>query len=488
MASLLRFRLWLARRASWAVPCLVGAVGGLICVSWFSPFPYTVSALGFTVSVGIMDHGYTRLVVPPLGQVMARTHWSPLQLTVTLDNVDIDLLRDLAVAGELGREQLDEIIAGLQGTLRHFLLRTLVLAVVGGGLAAFVVGLRQPRPFLAAVAAATAVYGSLVLLTEATYDLDAFQQPRYTGVLQAAPWMVGLVEESILKVDELGERLAALAGNLVVLFERIDALDPLARPPAELLALVVSDIHNNPAAVDFIGQIVRSFEPHLVLDAGDITDFGTLFEAPLIEGITRLGIPYVLVPGNHEGPDIVARLAEAGNVHLITGGEISVHGLRIMGLADPSSTSSSPAIPGDEEIAQGIRRLEAMLAEGEEPPHVLLVHNPELAEPFAGRIPIIVSGHTHTIWLRQRGETVWLNPGTTGAAGIRGLQARQEVPYSLILAYLTRSPETGRWHVTATDTLRVFNFSTGFHIERRLFAGEEAAGQADEAGRQETGS
>src|SRR5690606_37169728 len=102
--------------------------------------------------------------------------------------------------------------------------------------------------------------------------------------------------------------------------------------------------------------------------------------------------------------------------------------------------------------------VEAMLAEGEEPPHVLLVHNPELAEPFAGRIPIIVSGHTHTIWLRQRGETVWLNPGTTGAAGVRGLQARQEVPYSLILAYLTRSPATGRCHVTATDTLRVFNF------------------------------
>lgn len=459
------------------MPCLVGALGGLIFVSWFSPFPYNVSALGFTVSVVIMDHGYTRLVVPPIGQVSARTHWSPLQLTVSLDNVDIQLLRDLAAAGELGREQLEEIIAGLQGTLRHFLLRTLVLAMLGGGLAAFVVGLRRPRPFLTAVAAATVVYGSLMLVTEATYDLDAFQQPRFSGVLQAAPWMVGLVEESILKVDELGAKLATLASNLVVLFERIDALDPLARPPAELLALVVSDIHNNPAAVDFISQIVRSFEPDLVLDAGDITDFGTLFEAPLIEGITRLGIPYVLVPGNHEGPDIVARLSDADNVHVITAGEISVRGLRILGLADPSSDSFSPAIPGEEEIAQGVERLQAMLDQMEEPPDVLLVHHPHLAEPFAGRIPIIVSGHTHTLWLRQRGETLWLNPGTTGAAGVRGLQASQEVPYSLILAYLNRREDTGRWQVTATDTLRVFNFQTGFHIERRLYDVEGDEGQ-----------
>lgn len=471
-----RFRHWLLhqqgwprRQQKWLLPALVGAIGGLIFVSLFSPFSYSIHAFRVTLSVEIMDHGSTRLIVPPVGEVSARTHGGPLALTIALDNVDIDLLRDLAAAGTLGEQPLQDVVAGLKGVLRHFLLRTVILAGLGGGLAAVMVGQRRPRFIVGAVLSALVVCGGLMAITDMTYDQRAFSQPKFTGVLRAAPWMVGLVEESILKVAELGAGLATLANNLVVLFDRIDALEPLARPPAELTALVVSDIHNNPAAIDFVAEIVNSFEPDLILDGGDLTDFGTAFEAPLIGGIADLGIPYVMVPGNHESPDIVAHLAQLENGHVLTAGEINVLGLRILGISDPSSTTTSPRLPTGVEIRERIQRLRAILADQKEPPDILLVHNPLVAEPFIGAIPLVITGHTHTIWLRERSGTVWLNPGSTGAAGIRGLQAKQEVPYSLILAYLKRRPQGDGWYITAADTLRVFNFETGFHLERRLF-------------------
>lgn len=472
--SLLRPFRWLARMAGERRKLLLalaaGMAGGLLLVSLFGTHQYTVGPLQVELGLRLLDRGTTRIVLPPAGQLMARTHMTPLEFSVTLQSVDIDALRETAESlpgvGGLTDRLRDELVKAV----RHFLVRSVVLAAVGGGLGVLIFGFRRRDYALKGTAAGLAVYSLLLGAAYASYDVTAFREPKYSGVLKAAPWMVGLLEESLLKVRELGDKFSLLAQNLVILFERIDALEPLAAIPGERVVLVVSDIHNNPAAIDFIGEIVRSFKVDLIVDGGDLTDFGTALEGLAVISISELGLPYILAPGNHESPEVIEQLSHRPNASVLMMDQVDIDGITIAGAADPSSATTSPRLPSPNELRHLTDELEQFLAvPGRPPPDILVVHNPQVAAAFVGRVPTVINGHTHTIWVRNEDGTVWLNPGTTGAAGIRGLQTSQEMPYSLILAYMERNAADGSWYVTAADTIRVFNFRTGFQIERHTF-------------------
>ncbi|MEX2356508.1 MAG: hypothetical protein WD535_05670, partial [Thermaerobacterales bacterium] len=162
---------WAPHVWRWLLPAAIGIVGGLLFVSIFSPFPYTIRPLNVTLAMRIMDHGQTRLVVPPAGQLMAQTHLSPLEISVTLMSVDIGELRVIAEEAPEGSELIDSLRADLTRVFRHFLIRTLILAGIGGGLGALIWGYRDPQRALIAVAAALVVYGTLLGLTYMTYDI-----------------------------------------------------------------------------------------------------------------------------------------------------------------------------------------------------------------------------------------------------------------------------------------------------------------------------
>lgn len=473
-------------RRSGLLAMAAGIAGGLLLVSLFGTHQYAVGPLQVELGLRLLDRGTTRVVLPPAGQLMARTHVSPLEFRVTLQSVDIDALRETAESlpgpGELTDRLRDELVKAA----RHFLVRSLVLSAVGGGLGVLIFGFRRRDYALKGTAAGLAVYSILLGAAYSSYDVTAFREPKYSGVLKTAPWMVGLLEESLVKVRELGDKFSLLAKNLVVLFERIDALEPLAAIPGERVVLIVSDIHNNPAAMDFIGEIVRSFKVDLIIDAGDVTDFGTALEGLAVVGIAELGLPYVLAPGNHESPQVIEQLSSRPAATVLIMDQVDIGGIVIAGAADPSSATTSPRLPSPGELNSLTRDLEEFLAEPGRPrPDILVVHNPQVAAAFVGRVPTVINGHTHTIWVRRENSTVWLNPGTTGAAGIRGLQTSQEMPYSLILAYMERSADGGSWFVTAADTIRVFNFRTGFQIERHTFSppdGREEPGRDADPG------
>ena len=52
----------------------------------------------------------------------------------------------------------------------------------------------------------------------------------------------------------------------------------------------------------------------LIIDTGDLTDWGTPLEAEIITRIEELAIPYLFAAGNHEAPDVLARLGQTSNV------------------------------------------------------------------------------------------------------------------------------------------------------------------------------
>ena len=134
------------------------------------------------------------------------------------------------------------LIAGLGSAFGVILLRQTSLRQIISG-------------FFIGVLLTTALLGGIYL----TYDLNAFNHPEYEGIVEAAPWMINLIQESILKVDQLGEQVQALATNLYGAFQQIENLTTIGSLDADLTVLHVSDIHNNPIAYDFARQVVASF-------------------------------------------------------------------------------------------------------------------------------------------------------------------------------------------------------------------------------------
>jgi hypothetical protein len=115
----------------------------------------------------------------------------------------------------------------------------------------------------------------------------------------------------------------------------------------------------------------------------------------------------------------------------------------------------------------------------EAPPDLLLVHNPDVARAFAGRVPVLVSGHTHRQEVEKIKGSIYINPGTTGAAGIRGLAApagpRRTVSSAAILYFSPPLPGGGKrssFSLTAVDLVNFDPLSGKFGVERQLFPSE----------------
>lgn len=181
-----------------------------------------------------------------------------------------------------------------------------------------------------------------------------------------------------------------------------------------------------------------------------------------------MGIPYILVPGNHDSPDTSAVLAELPGVTVLEKGVVEVEGILVAGIQDPSSFSSAMIIPSEKILDSFALELKSFLFKENITPHILAVHHPRIAEFFIDEIPIILTGHTHSLHIKETAKSVIIDAGSTGAAGIRDLNVAREIPFSLVLLHLNRDEEN-QWKLTAADTIKVFQFQSGFSLSRILF-------------------
>ncbi len=453
---------------------ILAIIGMLTFVGLLGNFTTTISAFQVELKLMIFDRGFTQLELPPLGRVRARTHLPPLMLKAGLVNVNLDQLQEV-----LTRLEDETFLASLRAEARRavriFVARLLLLAFTGGIAASLFFGERERKRLLAAGLTGMLVLGVLLAASYATYRPLAFLNPEFEGILRAAPWMFGLLEETLFKVKTLGEQLELIAANISVLFEQVARLEPLGTVDGLLKVAHVSDLHNNPAGLDLVGQVVATFGVHLVIDTGDITDFGTQIETEIASPIEGFGIPYVFIPGNHDSPEVIKRMREINNVVVIEEGMVTVRGLRIAGIADPSSRDSGMLVAPDPILDDYGERLRRVTEEAEQEPHVVAAHHPRVAGAMLGRAKVILTGHTHQLSIAERGGSVMINAGSTGASGIRGLQARRETPFSLVLLHFDQNEE-GEFYLKAGDIIRVFQFQSGFSLERRLFGTAAAPG------------
>lgn len=457
---------------------LMSVIGMLIFVSLLGNFTTTIDAFQVELGLTIFDRGYTQLSLPPLGVVRAKTHMPPLMLKASLTNINLDQLQ--RGLGKLDDEEyVEELRLNTRRKINMFLARLLVLAFLGGAAGQYLIGERNRRRVLVGGLIGVLLLGGLLSASYATYQPMAFMNPEFEGILTAAPWMFGLVEETLFKVRTLGEQLELIAVNLNELFIQVESLEPLGTVAGDLKVAHISDLHNNPAGMDFVTQVVATFGVDLVIDTGDLTDFGTQIEAELAAPIEDIEIPYVFVPGNHDSPQVIERMREIPNVIVLEEGLVSVKGLRIAGIADPSASGPEMAVGPERVLNEYALRLDLLLDEAAEPPHVVAVHNPGIASRFTNRVNVVLTGHNHQVYITERGDSVMINAGTTGASGIRGLQARRETPFSLVLLHWGQL-NGGEFYLKAADIIRVFQFQSGFSLERRMFGSVRSAEESEE--------
>lgn len=431
---------------------------------WLSTSAYNVAGLTVELKLAPSRQGLTGLAIPPLGEVTARTHAAPVKVSATIQRVSLRKLTEIA-AGDVNRRQLThelEIEARTAG--RRFAARLLAIALLSGLVGAALLPGRTWGRVAAGGFAGLLVAGALSLSIYAGYEAKAFRQPRYTGMLVSAPWLMGTIEDRLDDLDTFRGELRALATNLNDFFVKIDQWGPRDLKNGTVRVLQVGDIHNNPAGLDLISRLVRDFEPDFVIDTGDITDYGTEVEAGLVTRLAELPVPYLFVPGNHDSPAVIETLRRLPNVRILDGAPVKVDGLTVFGLADPSSATAATPQPVDGNRARAFARQAGEIVGSMRRPDIVALHEPAHATALAGRVPVVLVGHNHQPSIIKRGRTTFLNSGTAGGAGIRAFEVKGGLPYSFKLLYFKKRPVK----LAAVDSISLLGLDREFLLERFL--------------------
>lgn len=389
--------------------------------------------------------GGTQVVIPPLGELSLATHSGPVSLQVEVlrlrERDARKLVNDPDALVSLGRE----VSRDVRSALWRLLLQTSLVTVLGAAALGLLV-FRTPRR--TAVAGGAGVVALVVAggWTAATFDRSALLQPRYSGLLAAAPTAIGDVRDIVSNFDLYSKQLGRLTSNVSELYTVTSSLPTFTPGDDTIRLLHVSDLHLSPSAYRVIRSVVKQFGVDAVLDTGDLTDWGSAPESRYLDGIRTLGVPYVYVRGNHDSASTALGVTHRGGTVLDGTRTVTVAGVTLLGSRDPRFTPDKETrhekTADDELVREQGAALAATVEQdtegGGRPPDVVLVHDPHAAEPLRGVVPLVLAGHLHSRGSSTVDGTLLLTEGSTGAAGLRGLEGEKPTPIELSVLYLDR--------------------------------------------------
>jgi predicted phosphodiesterase len=436
-----------ARAVLLAEVVLVGVIGALIGLLVagrvtvpVGPFDARMALLG-TLSGG------TTVDVPPLGQLQLDTHQGPVRLNIAIQTLRTDAARAIVADPDQLRGLGDDVQSDLRSGMVQLLLRTVLVTVAGAAALGLLVFRHRWRRVAAAAAAGLGALLVTAGVAAATFDERSLAEPRFTGLLASAPTAVGDVRDLVERFDVYQLQLGRLVSNLSELYAVTSNLPVYTANDETVRVLHVSDLHLNPGAFDVIRSVVTQFQVDVVIDTGDLTDFGSAAESRYIAQIPSVGAPYVYVRGNHDSSATQAAVAALPNATVLDGPElVEVAGLRFLGLGDPrftpdKSTRDDPE--ADETALLGVgRTLARSVRTAADPPHVVAVHDPISARPLLGVAPLVLAGHVHRREDVEQDGTLLVVQGSTGGAGLRALEGEEPTPITLTVLYL--ESETGQ--------------------------------------------
>lgn len=400
--------------------------------------------------------GHTTVRLIPLGSIRLDTHAGPIAMDMRLEELRAEEAEAIARNPETLAGLEAEIEADAKAILFALIWRSALAGLVGGVVAALLARRRHWRDGLIGAVASLALLGAAGLVAVGTFNPQAVGEPRYTGLLANAPTAVGDVNAVLSRFGEYRAQLTELVANVATLYRAGRDLPTFSPADDAVRVLHVSDLHNNPQGFDLIDQLVEDFAVDVVVDSGDISDWGTEAEAQLVDPIGRLPVPYVFVRGNHDSSRTAESVAAQPNAVVLDGESTTVAGLRIWGIGDPRFTPDKRAETGvgaeREAIESFASDLRSQLRrDSPSTVDVVLVHDPRAAAEIGDLVPLVLAGHAHEPRQGAIDDAVLLVEGSTGGAGLRAL--RGEFPEPLTASILYFDPDSDR--LVAYDRITV---------------------------------
>jgi predicted phosphodiesterase len=386
----------LDRRLAIVVLALVGATLGLALAG---NVHHSVGPVKVQFALRPTFHGGSEVDVPPLGRLTMRSHVGPLRVRATVTGISLNAAQRVLTGG-VDRETLtQQVDHDVRGALVLLLIKSLIAAMVGGlGLVALT--FRRWRPIAAAAGTTAVALAATTGLAALTWDTKALSQPKYTGVLASAPSLIGNIDDIQNRFDSYRAELSKIVTNVSKLYNVASTL-PTAPQSNAVPVLWVSDIHDNPEAFSVMQSLITQFKVQAVVDTGDLSDHGTRAENELARPIGSLGVPYIYVRGNHDSTSSTQRFVASRRnaVVLDNGAATDIAGLRWAGIGDPLFTPDKATVKDEDSdretlIASG-ERLAESIGNQFPPIDVALVHDPAMAAPLYGHVPLILDGHVH---------------------------------------------------------------------------------------------
>ncbi|WP_089156910.1 metallophosphoesterase [Micromonospora sp. NBS 11-29] len=392
--------------------------------------------------------GGTTVDIPPLGALLLNSHDGPAYLTVEVGSLDQGRTEALIDDPASISRASQSAVADVRDGVVRLGLRTLASVVLATLLLAGLVFRDVRRTAWAGGLSLVVTAGSLGLAA-ATVRPQAIEEPRYEGLLVNAPAIVGDARRIANDYTKYAEQLQRLVGNVSKLYTTVSALPVVQPSPGTTRVLHVSDMHLNPTGWQLIRTVVEQFGIDVVIDTGDMTDWGSEPEASYVGSIGLLKKPYVYIRGNHDSPRTAAVVAQQPNAVVLNNSTTTVAGLTIAGIGDPRFTpdkETSPAGSGltsavaDQVIGAG-EQLAATVEKSPQKVNIALVHDPASAGPLSGTCPLVLSGHTHARQVSKlpevpgRQPTTLMVEGSTGGAGLRGLEGEKPTPLAMTVLY-----------------------------------------------------
>jgi predicted phosphodiesterase len=466
---------------------LFALVGAGSALALAGRIPAHVGPFDTTMAARPSLHGSTVVRLAPLGTIELDTHDWPVRLDLRVEELGLDEAERIADNPQVIDDLGDDVADDVRAALVRLMLRCVLVATVGGIAGALAARLRWQSAVAGLATGAVLVVGAGAGAA-ATFDTNAVAEPRYTGLLSRAPTAVGDVEDIIDRFGEYREQLSDLVGNVVTLYLTAEDLPTFAPTDDTIRVLHVSDIHLNPQAFDLMQQLTEQFDIDAVADTGDIVDWGTEPESQLLGQIGDLEVPYVFVRGNHDSRSTQRAVADQPNAVVLDGDAAEVAGLRFWGIGDPRYTPNKDQEsggPSEQERAEAFAPEVADELAAAEPPEVdvVLVHDARTAADIGGEVPLVLAGHTHQpsderieppeedgsddtdTTEEPPPDTRLLIEGSTGGAGLRGLQGDEPKPLQASVLYF--DPDTRE--LLAYDRVSVKGLGeTGATIDRHV--------------------
>lgn len=450
----------------------LAATVGLAAFAGFARASFVVGPGRVSIALAPSLSGSTEVALPPFGAITGHTHVAPLAVRFALLEVDLPQLEELAVTGIPDQSVIDGLVTDLRRGANRAVWIGLSAALVAAGFVGWALRHRW-RLVVSSALVGAIVPGVLVAWTVAGFQPAAFENAQFRGAVSYAPSLIALVERRVASVGTLRGQIGKLTKDLASYYAAPQSFASAGSLDGTYRVLHISDVHLDPVGLQLAEDLARDFDASLIVDTGDINHYGSDVEAGVLSSMLSTDVPRVYVPGNHDSPAVIDALAAIPGVTVIgEPGTVIVDGLRLFGVPDPGArtTAVEPEGEGYAELGRvQADALRASIESGEPTPTIVLVHAPRVGEAFEGLTPLVLSGHTHTPELEQRGGTWFLNSGTTGGIHFSELRNDPHIPHGASVLYFTENLPR---RLVAIDRIEVYGIAGQSSLSRTIVAEE----------------